>query len=131
MARTVTQIEDATGQPSISAAALGKIAKRPAKYRNTRTEAHGKTFASKKEAKRYDEVLLLQKAKQINSLKCQHRFPLKVEGVLVATYVADFFYHDIRTGKQVVEDVKGLKLPLFEIKAKLLKILHGLEVVVI
>ena len=80
------------------------------KYRAVRTEVDGITFASKKEAARYGELKLLEKAGEINGLCCQVSIPLVVNDVQVCRYVCDFMYHPVVDGKiqgWVVEDVKG------------------------
>jgi hypothetical protein len=97
------------------------------KYGNRRTEVDGITFASAKEAKRYGELKLLERAGQITSLTLQPRFPLKVAGKLVTTYVADFSYLE-RDGRVVVEDAKGFKTDVYKIKAKLFDALIGFPV---
>jgi len=43
-------------------------------------------------------------------------------------YFADFMYSDIKTGKIVVEDVKGVITPLFRVKQHLMKSVHGIDV---
>lgn len=91
------------------------------KYRNQRTRG----FASKKEAKRYDELRLLEKAKQISFLRTQVRYPIKVNGTLVCTYIADFVYVGDR---EIVEDCKGLRLPLYQLKKKLMKAVYGIDI---
>jgi dsDNA-binding SOS-regulon protein len=65
------------------------------KYGAVRTEVDGISFASKKEARRYSELKLLERAGEIADLQLQPRFPLTVNGVRVCTYVADFQYRDI------------------------------------
>lgn len=100
------------------------------KYRNRPTEVDGRKFASKAEAKRYQELRLLERAGQIHSLNCQHQFPLAVNGVKVCTYIADFTYSEEGRGL-VVEDVKGLVLPEFKLKAKLFAAIYGFEIVVV
>lgn len=76
------------------------------KYGNTRTELNGLTFDSKKEAKRFAELKLLLRAKQISGLKRQPRYPLHSKsGALVSTYVADFEYRE--NGQTITEDVKS------------------------
>ena len=91
------------------------------KYHNHKF--HG--FDSIKEAKRYSELCLLQKAGKISGLDRQVRFeliPAQYEDgkcVFRATnYYADFTYWE--KGKFVVEDVKGVKTPEYKIKAKLM-----------
>lgn len=97
------------------------------KYQNVHTEVDGIVFASKKEAKRYGELRLLERAGQITDLRLQPRFPLRVNDVLIATYVGDFHYQE--KGQWVVEDTKGVQTPVFKLKAKLFKALYGREIV--
>ncbi len=99
---------------------------RPAKYRNTPTEVDGFRFASKKEAKRYGELVLLERAGEIVDLRLQPRYPLKVNDILVGTYVGDFTYRD--KDAWVTEDAKGMQTPVFKLKAKLFEALYGREI---
>lgn len=89
----------------------------------------GRRFASKREADRYMQLSLLQKAGAITDLECQPRYRLEVRGSLIATYVADFRYR--RDGATVVEDVKSppTRTPVYRMKVKLLQALHGICVV--
>ncbi len=98
------------------------------KYRNTITESHGIKFHSKKEANRYQELLVLQKIGVISELKLQQRYPLLVNDVLVCTYVADFEYLDHEKKKLIVEDVKGVKTNVYVIKRKLFYATHGFNI---
>lgn len=41
-------------------------------------------------------------------------------------YVADFVYN--QDGKEVVEDVKGIRLPEYIIKRKLILLIHGITI---
>lgn len=103
------------------------------KYGNKRTEVDGIVFASKKEAARYQELRLLEKAGKISTLVLQPRFDLKVNGFKVCTYVGDFLYNDLG-GKgsgawiSVLEDVKGVKTPAYRLKKKLMKAVLGIEI---
>ena len=98
------------------------------KYRNTPTTLGGLRFASKAEAKRYGQLVLLEKAGQITGLLVQPRFPLKVNGMEVCTYVADFLYYQRET--LVVEDVKSnvTKTSTYRLKAKLMRAVLGIDV---
>ena len=93
------------------------------KYRNQETVIDGIKFQSKKEANRYCELKLLEKAKEIEELKLQPKFILqegfKKDGVTyrAITYVADFSY--IHKGKMIVQDVKGVETEVFKLKRKL------------
>lgn len=103
------------------------------KYLNKKTTVDGITFDSKKEAKRYAELRLLERAGQIDTLTLQPRFTLfpsqrrddgKAERPCV--YVADFMYRE--SGKFVVEDTKGMKTKDYIIKRKAMLAIHGISV---
>ena len=97
------------------------------KYRNVKTEINGIVFDSKKEATRYSELKVLERTGYISKLELQYRFPLQVNGVNVCTYVADFYYLD-KSGREVVEDTKGLKTAMYRLKAKLMIACYGLRI---
>lgn len=102
------------------------------KFKNVRVTVDGLSFASKKEARRYGELKLLERAGSISELELQPVFRLEVNGVLVCKYIADFRWFDPLLGKTVVEDVKSpatRKHPVYRIKVKLLKALTGIAVV--
>jgi hypothetical protein len=66
----------------------------------------GLTFASKQEARRWQELHLLARAGALTDLRRQVRLPLHAHGgALVGHYVADFVYRE--GGETVIEDVKG------------------------
>ena len=100
---------------------------RPPKYGNRKTVVDGITFDSAKEAKRYGELKVLQRAGEITSLELQPRFPIVINGVKVCTYVADFGYVD-QIGSPVVEDCKGFKTREYTLKRKLMKAVHGIDI---
>lgn len=100
---------------------------RPLKYRNLKTLVDGIVFDSQKEARRYGELKLLVRSGEIHSLELQPRFPVVINGVKVCTYVADFGYVD-HTGSPVVEDSKGFKTPIYNLKKKLVKAVHGIDI---
>lgn len=97
------------------------------KYRAVRTELDGVVFASKKEARRYGELRLMQMAKLISSLELQPRFPITLNGNHICDYVADFSYYE-KSGKLVVEDAKGVRTPMYRLKKKMVKAQYGIEV---
>jgi len=107
--------------------------KKSPKYKNTKTEIDGIVFDSKKEAFRYRELSLLQKIGEISGLTMQVRY-LAIEATdttRAAYYVADFVY--FRKGQDVatVEDVKSTKtrkLPTYILKRKLMKTVHGIDI---
>lgn len=102
---------------------------RRAKYGNVRTTIDGISFASKREAERYGQLKILERAGEVRNLRLQVPFPLRVAGELVCTYVADFAYEDRRLGwTEVVEDAKGVRTREYAIKRKLMRAVHGVEI---
>lgn len=96
------------------------------KYGNRRTTIDGITFDSAKEALRWQELRLLEAAGEIRNLARQARYRLEVNGAKVCDYVADFTYDEGDTF--VVEDVKGRRTPVYSLKKKLMKAIHGIEI---
>ena len=96
------------------------------KYRSIRTKVDGHTFHSKKEAARYQELKLLERAGRISHLRLQPRYPLFVGEHLICTYVGDFSYWE--DGKQITEDVKGFVTQLYKFKKALLLACEGIAI---
>lgn len=95
------------------------------KYNAKKTNVDGIKFDSIREADRYCELKLLEKAKEIRNLELQPRFLLqdKFKDKTGTThrkieYVADFMYID-KCGKTIVEDVKGVLTDVYKIKKKM------------
>ena len=93
------------------------------KYKNTKIVIDNIKFDSVLEANRYQELKLLQRAKQISNLRLQVPFLLQ-EGFKKngkthrkIEYIADFVYEE--NGQTIVEDTKGMKTETFKIKQKL------------
>lgn len=91
------------------------------KYRSQKTTLDGITFDSKKEARRYTELLLLQKSGVISDLRLQVKFEIipKQKDERAAHYIADFVYQE--NGETIVEDTKGFKTKDYILKRKLMK----------
>ena len=122
------------------------------KYNATKVTIDNHTFDSKKEANRYLELRLLERAGKIFNLELQKKFvliPAQYEPDSVVTtksgkekivkgkcierecsYYADFCYVDCETGKQVVEDTKSeaTRTPEYIIKRKLLRYRYGIAI---
>ena len=71
-----------------------------------RRTVDGQTFDSAKEARRYAELCLLERAGEITDLEIQPVFPVAIAGKHFCRYTGDFSYRD-RAGRFVVEDVKS------------------------
>jgi hypothetical protein len=114
------------------------------KYGNRKVKIDGITFDSSKEAQRYSELKLLQRAGLISGLETQKEFiliPAQFETVIskagktkqvcverAVKYKADFAYR-ISTGEEVVEDTKGFKTKDYIIKRKLMLWVYGIKIV--
>lgn len=100
------------------------------KFGNVKFRGHD----SKKEARRAQELWLLQRAGKISCLQQQVTFELipaqyDERGRCLeraVKYVADFVY--AQDGKTVVEDVKGYKTPEYVIKRKILLWRYGIRI---
>ena len=95
------------------------------KYGNKKVIVDGHKFDSKKEARRYGELKLLERAGKIKDLELQPKFELiptirtETETLRKVSYIADFKYLDCNTGKVIVEDVKGFKTDVYLLKKRL------------
>lgn len=117
------------------------------KFHSKKITAHGITFDSKKEYRRYCELLLLERAGKIQNLELQkvfelipsqyetfERFGKKGQRLKdgkrciekACVYKADFVYTE--NGKTVVEDTKGFKTKDYIIKRKLMLHIHGIRI---
>jgi hypothetical protein len=102
---------------------------KPSKYRNQRVHVDGRSFDSKAEARRWEELKLLARAGQITALECQPRYPLVIQTengpVKVADYVGDFEY--LEGNRRVCEDKKSTitaKNPVYRLKIKIATALY-------
>jgi len=103
------------------------------KFRNKKTEVDGVIFDSKKEAARYCDLKIIERAGEIKNLRLQPRYELqpafvskKITNGLESSkkirkieYVADFEYYSEKYKGIVVEDVKGFETSIFKLKEKL------------
>lgn len=99
---------------------------RKAKYGNKKVVIDGIKFDSKREAQRYGALQLMLKAGLISNLRLQVPYQITVNGKKVCRYVADFVYSE--NGKEVVEDVKGMKTPVYNLKKKLMEAVFGVVI---
>ena len=116
------------------------------KYRNEKVTVDGVVFDSKKEARRFQELRLLEMAGKITDLQRQVKFvliPAQREPDIIGPrgavkqgkiierevyYLADFVYIDKKTGEKVVEDAKGMRTKEYIIKRKLLLWRYGIRI---
>lgn len=122
------------------------VAAMRSKYGSRKTIVDGISFDSKKEASRYRELLLLERAGKIGNLRRQVKYvliPAQYENPDSPTksgrgkclerecsYVADFVY-DVQMGPEIieiVEDTKGFRTEAYKIKRKMMLYMHGIRI---
>ncbi|WP_322069943.1 DUF1064 domain-containing protein [Paraburkholderia bannensis] len=118
-----------------AAAMKAPAAPRAAKYGNVKVEHDGKKFDSKRELKRYHELVAMQARGEIAELERQVVFVLAGPVVIggrkrpALRYMADFVYERPGVEGQIVEDAKGRITEGYRIKRHLMKAVHGLDIV--
>lgn len=107
------------------------------KFNAVRTILDGVKFDSKKEAQCWQFLKARERAGEIKDLRRQVKFELHAysqsgafepKPVKICTYIADFQYLDVALNKIVVADAKGVKTALFNLKKKLMKANHNIDV---
>ena len=121
------------------------------KYNASKVIVDGIKFDSKHEAKRYQELILLQKGNVISNLRLQVKFTLipaqyateerygkngkrlKDKKILLereVAYYADFVYILNESGETIVEDAKSpiTRTPEYKIKRKLMLSVFGIRI---
>lgn len=103
------------------------------KYGAKAEKYDGHTFASQKEKRRYQELVILQHAGEISDLEVHPKYQFVVNDIPVSSFRPDFQYRD-SDGAIVVEDVKShhgkgsTAGEAYTIRKKLLRAIYGLEV---
>ena len=102
------------------------------KYLAKKVTIDGIEFASSKEASRYAELKVMERAGMIRDLKLQEEFELipRCGKERPAKYHADFSYTIAETGERVVEDVKSraTKTKDYILRRKLMNWRHGIQI---
>lgn len=98
------------------------------KYRAIRTNG----YASKREARRANNLAILERAGEITELKEQVVFIIAPSVVIQGRkrppmkYIADWTY--VQGGNLVVEDCKGFRTTEYKIKRHLMKAVHNIDI---
>jgi hypothetical protein len=103
----------------------------PSRFPAVRTTVDGITFASKREAKRYGELRLLERADVICDLAVQPAFPVSINGLHYCTYTADFSYLEVEGARPVIEDVKSSgtrKDAAYRLRKKAAELYYGIKI---
>ncbi len=103
---------------------------RGGKYNAKKVIINSIEFDSKVEGQRYIFLLEQQRNGLISSLELQRKFEIEINGQFICSYCADFCYiqkvDDIPVF--IVEDVKGMKTPVYRLKKKMLKASLGYDI---
>lgn len=81
---------------------------------------------SKKEDRRLTDLKLLAHAGQITELRHHVSYSIHVNSIHICDYEADFVYQEM--GKTIVEDAKGYRTPVYKLKKRLMRAVHGIEI---
>jgi hypothetical protein len=107
---------------------------KPAKYHNVKVQIDGMTFDSKKEAARWQELQLMEKAGVIADLQPQPQYELHTvtptgERAKVGIYKPDFRYTE--AGQTRIEDVKAnvTKTEAYRLRKRIFEAEYGLAIV--
>ena len=123
------------------------LKKKGNKYHNSAVIVDGVSFQSRKEARRWRELKLMESAGMIHGLTRQKKFVLipaqrepdtvgkrggKHKGKLIereVAYYADYSYYD-KEGNEIVEDVKSpaTRTKDYILKRKMMMYVHGIRI---
>lgn len=103
-------------------------AAKPSKYRAKRTVVDGISFDSKREAQRYQELRLMERAGEIRGLRRQVPFPIEINGLLITTYMADFVYRVPGAEVDTIEDAKGVRTKEYRLKKRMVRAVYGRDI---
>jgi len=126
-----------------------KLAAPKSKYGAKPMVVDGIRFDSTKEARRYSELRLLEKAGQIRDLETQPKFPIDVvqlwqdgrwtwrtsqdeppQLIQCGVFTADFRYVEVEANRVVIEDVKSgpTKTTAYRLRKRLVEAIHGVTI---
>jgi hypothetical protein len=106
------------------------------KFHARKCTVDGIRFDSMREARRYQELRLLEKAGEIRGLALQPEYNICVPKVLTGEFVpigryrADFSYIDVETGAVVVEDAKSpaTRTTAYRLRKRLVEAIYGITI---
>lgn len=98
------------------------------KYHARKMVVDGEKFDSIHEASIYHDLALLQRQGLLRNLERQITYRLEINGLLICKYIADFRCIRIATEEVEIVDAKGVRTPVYRLKKKLMKAIHGIEI---
>lgn len=110
------------------------LCRRPGRFPvadKSRRSVDGIVFDSVREAKRYGELRLLERAKKIDRVLCQVPFDVMVKGKLLCRFTVDFAYRDLAKSVTIYEEVKSTgtaKDAAYRLRRKAAEQFHGIKI---
>jgi hypothetical protein len=116
----------------------GEVLKAPrSKYGARVQEVDGVRFDSRKEARRYQELRILERAGLIRDLELHPRYAIVVrelkdvaQWITCGHYTADFRYLDVERRETVIEDVKSTvtRTTAYRLRKRLVEAIYGIRI---
>lgn len=110
---------------------LGVTAPKRQKFNAKKQTVNGIRFDSQREAERHGELVYRMKACEIENLQVQPEYLMTRDGVVLATYTADFRYFDRQSRCWVVEDCKGgdaTKTEAYQLRKVFVEAQYGIQI---
>jgi len=108
------------------------------KYGAKARTVDGIRFDSTREAQRYEDLRILERAGLVADLEIHPRFPIDVFAlrgelgtpIRCGVYTADFKYRETDTGAIVIEDVKShpTRTTAYRLRKRLIEAIHGITI---
>lgn len=106
---------------------LPKIKQGRNKFNARKTLVDGILFHSAAEAARYKTLKILEISGHIRKLKLQVPLVFTIKEQVIFTYYADFTYLT-EADEFIIEDVKGMRTPVYKLKKKLIEARFGIKI---
>jgi len=95
------------------------------KFKNKKVIVNGIQFDSIGEGLRYSELAWALDKNLISDLRIKTKYPLLINGIEVCYYEDDFSYMITYVGLRTIEDYKGRRTGLFNLKKKMFEAQYG------
>jgi len=96
------------------------------KYHARKCQIDGYTFDSLAEGRYYQGLKIMLTNGDIQNLEIHPPFAYVDNGKFIFTYYADFRYTE--NGKVLIDDVKGVRTPVYKLKKKLIEARFGITI---
>jgi len=112
----------------ITVAEFKKLKPKKSKYKAKKVVFDGIKFDSLKECARYKQLMILQKAGSVIKIELQPRYDIIINSKFCGFYKADFkvYYSD---GRIDLEDVKGIKTTVYNLKKKIVEAMYNIKII--